>query len=185
MTSYNNLVQYIKKKWSSSQKYFQTFYCTLEHLMRKITTWVLWLSIAQIIELFGGFASPSPWFCETGAVAISSWRNSGRGWVGWHVARAHEKACDRNWKQGSHTCIPCNADKGWLVINWSLSQWMALLYLLHQQPTAELSGAAGRAPTHTMGCWPVLCAPPTLVCKCSLWFPLFTYPRQGLGWIQQ
>lgn len=103
------------------------------------------------------------------------------------TAKTSQKARDKIWRQGSHTCVPCNEDKGWLVINWSLPQRMVLFYLLHQQPTAEMSGAAGRAPTHRVGCWPILWAlPPNLSLQMQFMIScLFTYPRQGLGWIQQ
>lgn len=59
---------------------------------------------------------------------------------------------------------------------------MALLHLLHQE-LAKPSGAVGKAATHAMGFWPVLCA---LLPNVSLQgkftiFSLFTCPHQGLG----
>jgi len=60
---------------------------------------------------------------------------------------------------------------------------MALLHLLHRKPAAKPSSAVGKAPTRTMGIWPVLCA---LLPNVSLQTQfaissLFTYPHQGLG----
>lgn len=99
------------------------------------------------------------------------------------MAKGPQEASGGIWRQGGHLHIPCDADKGLLVINWGLSQLMALLHLLHQEPAAKLSGGVGKAPTHTMGFWPVLSALPSNV-SLQMQFTissLFTYPHQGLG----
>lgn len=58
--------------------------------------------------------------------------------LGCHVARP--RLPGKGWwdlEARRHPHIPGDADKGPLVINWSLSQQMALLHLLHQDPAAK------------------------------------------------
>lgn len=85
-----------------------------------------------------------------------------------------------------HAPIACDADQGPLVINGSSSQQMALLHLLLQEPAAKPAVTLERLRSQ-MGSWPALCALPP-----NVWIflqftisSLFTYPHQGLGWIQQ
>lgn len=170
------------------QRYFWKFYYILEHFMRKTTTQVLWLSMAWIIELLGGLHNFTfIWMLwKRGLLPSPAGGTQEEGELD-SMAKGPQKACGRIWRWRGHPHVPCDADKGLLVINWSLSQLMALLHLLHWQPTAEPSGVVGKAPAHRMGFWPVLCAPPPNV-SLQMQFTissLFTYPHQGLGWIQQ
>lgn len=113
---------------------------------------------------------------------VYSWDVSGRRQVMWH---GQGSLGSRWWdlEARRHPHIPCDEDKGPLVINWSLSQQMALLHLLHQEPAVEPAVTLERLllPRWALGQFSVLCRQ-TFGFSRSLRFPLSSLtPIKGLA----
>lgn len=77
------------------------------------------------------------------------------------------------WRWGGHSHIPCKADKGLLVINRAYWSWWHRSIFFTRSLLQSLAVPLERLllAWWAFGQFSMLCRQ-TLVCKCSLWFPL-------------